>query len=71
MRGAVVTAFRRMLEVRRVLRHEALENLLEVAVRGQIGVLHHDEATTRVSNEHGHRSRLGLHSPSPPTRVGW
>ena len=50
MRGAVVTAFRRMLEVRRVLRHEALEKLLEVTARGRVGVLHHDEAAARMPN---------------------
>ena len=33
VRGAVVAAFRRVLELRRVLRHESLEKFLEIAPR--------------------------------------
>ena len=55
-------SFRRMLEVRRVLRHEALEKLLEVAARGRIGVLHHDEAAARLPNEHGYMTDQAVDS---------
>ena len=53
VRSAVVTAFSRVLEVGRVLWDELLEKFLEIASRSWVGVLHDDEAATRMPNEHG------------------
>ena len=40
-----------------VLGHEPLEEFLQIAARGRVGVLHDDEAATGVLDENGHRAR--------------
>ena len=45
MRSAVVTALRGVLEVGRVLGHEALEKFLEITPRCRVGVFHQDQAS--------------------------
>jgi len=53
VRSAVVAPLGGMLEPRRLLRHELLEEFLEVAPRGRVGIFHDNEAATGVPNEHG------------------
>ena len=57
MRGAVIATFGGVLEVRRVFRHKAFEEFLEIPPRGRVGVFHHDETAARMPNEDGDRAR--------------
>ena len=52
VRRAVVATLERMLEIRSVLGNEMLEELLEVAPRGWVGVFHDREAAARMPNEY-------------------
>ena len=40
-----------MREVVSIFRHQAIEELLHVVSRGRIGILHDDDAATRVLNK--------------------
>ena len=60
VRGAVVAAFRGVLEVRRLFRHEPLEEFFQISPRRWVGIFHDEEAATRVPNEN--RDDTILHS---------
>jgi len=52
VRRAVVATFESMLEIWGILWNKMLEELLEVAPRGWVGVFHNREAAARVPNEY-------------------
>ncbi len=54
MAGHVVAAFCGMIEVRIILRDEAVEPLLQVASGRGVGIFHNNQRTTRVLTEHRH-----------------
>ena len=56
VRRHVIRPFTIVLEVGGVFGHEPVEEFLEIAARGRIRVLHHDETATGVLNEHGQRA---------------
>jgi hypothetical protein len=51
MRRHVVAPFGTVREVIGIFRHEPIEERFQIAARGRIGILHHDEAATRVLNK--------------------
>ena len=58
VRRAVIATLGRVFEPGRILRHEPLEEFLQIAPRGWIGVFRDDEAATGVPNENRNRARL-------------
>ena len=54
VRGHVIAALRPVRKIIDIFRHEPIEERFQIAARGRIGILHHDEAATRVLNEHSH-----------------
>ena len=53
VRGAIVAAFRSVLEPWRVLRDQMFEKSLEITTGGGIRILHDDQAAARVPDENG------------------
>jgi hypothetical protein len=51
VRWHVVAAFRIVREVIGIFRHEAVEKLFQIALRGGIGIFHDDDAATGVLNK--------------------
>lgn len=51
MRGHVIAAFRAVRKILGVFRHEAVEEFLEVAPRGWIGIFHNNHTATGVLNK--------------------
>ena len=66
MRGAIVAAFRSMLELGRVLGHQMLEKSLEITPGGRVGIFHQNQAATRVPDEYGDDARR--HATSADSR---
>lgn len=50
----IVGAFVGVGKVGIVFRHQTVDETLEVAARGGVGVFHNDEAAARVAAKHGH-----------------
>lgn len=57
VRRTIVTTFRGVFEPWSVFGHQSLEELLQIAPGGWIGVFHQNETTTGVPNEDGNRAR--------------
>ena len=51
VRGHVIAALRPVRKIIGTFRHEPIEKRFQIAARGRIGILHHDEAATRVLNK--------------------
>jgi len=51
MRGHVIAAFRTVRKILGIFRHEAVEEFLEVAPRGWIGIFHNNRTATGVLNK--------------------
>ena len=51
VRGHVIAAFRAVRKIIGIFRHEAIEEFLEVAPRGWIGIFHNNHAATGVLNK--------------------
>ena len=51
MRGHVIAAFRAVPKILGIFRHEAVEEFLEVAPRGWIGIFHNNHTATGVLNK--------------------
>jgi hypothetical protein len=60
MRGHVIAAFRAVRKILGVFRHEAVEEFLEVAPRGWIGIFHNNHTATGVLNKD--RDRPAAHT---------
>ena len=58
VRWHVIAAFRMMPEIVGIFRHEPVEKLFQIVLRGGIGILHDDNAATGVLNENGDCSVL-------------
>lgn len=58
VRRHIVGAFRVVLEIIRALRHQAIEECLEIAARGRISVLHDNQTATGVLRENRRRPEL-------------
>ncbi len=51
MRGHVIAAFRAVRKIIGIFRHEAVEEFLDVASRGWIGIFHNNHTATGVLNK--------------------
>jgi hypothetical protein len=58
VRRHIIAAFRAVLEIARVFRHEPLEEFFQVAACGGIGIFHDDNAATSVLNKYSRCSFL-------------
>ena len=56
VRWHVIAAFRAVCEVIGIFRHQVVEELLEVASRRRVGILHNNHTATRVLNKNRDRS---------------
>jgi hypothetical protein len=54
VRGHVIAALRPVRKIIGIFRHEPIEERFQIAARGRIGILHHDEAATGVLNKNRH-----------------
>ena len=51
MRRHIIAALRPVRKIIGIFRHEPIEERFQIAARGRIRILHHDEAATRVLNK--------------------
>ena len=51
VRGHVIAALRPVRKIIGIFRHEPIKERFQIAARARIGILHHDEAATRVLNK--------------------
>ncbi len=54
MRRHIIAAFRTVCEVIGILGNQPVKKLFQIAARGRIGILHHDDTATGVLNKHSH-----------------
>jgi hypothetical protein len=51
VRGHVIAALRPVRKIICIFRHEPIEESFQIAARGRIGILHHDDTATGVLNK--------------------
>ena len=52
----IIGSFVRMRKIRVILWYEAIDEALQIAARGRIGIFHNDQATTSMAAKDRHRT---------------